>query len=63
MEHRGRSRQSDVTLVLPPTLRDRLDEYARELAARSPGIKVSRSAAARHILLAALADDGKAPGR
>ena len=50
----SRSRNTDVTLVLTPDLRDQLDEYAKKLEAQSPGVKVSRSAAARQILMRAL---------
>lgn len=48
----------DVTLNLSGELCSALDEYAQQMATREPGIKPSRSAAARQLLARALEQVG-----
>ena len=48
----------DATITLGPDLRDELDAYAQAMVEREPGIKASRSAAARQLLRRALRSIG-----
>lgn len=54
MEH-PRKRTGEATVSIGRELVAQLDAYAREMARREPGIRVSRSAAARQLLCRALA--------
>jgi hypothetical protein len=54
-----RDRSSDFTGVLTPALCAQLETFRRELEARAPGVKVSKSAALRAALMRAFGPETK----
>lgn len=53
---RRHKKLGDATITLGPELVSALDAYAQGMVEREPGIKASRSAAARQLLQRALQD-------
>jgi hypothetical protein len=51
---RKANHDGDVMLTLGATLIDALDDYREQMSEREPGIRASRSAAARQLLLKVL---------